>query len=215
MLFKNILLTSAVALASIASAVPTVIQERGTMVTVTTDNETATIEALDSSVVTADLTSTKRQVTLAADALVISIIDKVQTIIQNMIDSDVNRRQSFTQQVVGSAVIQFPGKNIAMSNVGYTFTGSTITTQRAVYDAKVGSNVDFFPPHVLVGPYRGKNEQPMTSWFSTLDILSRLMEMVDSRTGATASAPVARPAVEERSSNARCPATDTWEQLVI
>lgn len=60
-----------------------------------------------------------------------------------MIDSDVNRRIYYTQQVVGSAVIQFPGKNIVMANVGYEFTGTPITIQRAVYDAKVGSNVDF------------------------------------------------------------------------
>ena len=73
----------------------------------------------------------------------VSIIDKVTAIVQNMIDGDTTRRQSFTQQVVGSAAIQFPNKKIVMSNVGYSFEGTTITTQRAVYDAKVGSNVDF------------------------------------------------------------------------
>jgi hypothetical protein len=48
----------------------------------------------------------------------------------------------FTQQVVGTAAIQFPGKNIVMSNVGYTFTGTALTTQRAVYNAKIGSDVE-------------------------------------------------------------------------
>jgi hypothetical protein len=48
---------------------------------------------------------------------------------------------SFTQQVVGTAAIQFPGKNIVMANVGYTFQGTALTVQRAVYNAKIGSDV--------------------------------------------------------------------------
>lgn len=44
---------------------------------------------------------------------------------------------------MGSAEIDFPGKNIVMANVGYGFTGKTITVQRAIYDAKVGSDVTF------------------------------------------------------------------------
>lgn len=51
-----------------------------------------------------------------------------------------------TQQVVGTLAIEFPGKNIVMSNVGYTFTGTPLAKSNIVYNAKVGSDVTYASP---------------------------------------------------------------------
>lgn len=72
-----------------------------------------------------------------------TVITKVVDYVQGLIDGDIARRQKFTQRVVAEVRAQFPGYNVVMSNVGYSFTGTTISKSSTSYNAKVGSNVSY------------------------------------------------------------------------
>ncbi|KAH8666043.1 hypothetical protein BGZ60DRAFT_61017 [Tricladium varicosporioides] len=111
-------------------------------VIVSSNNETATI---NSSVDLSGLPSQPDSIDGSVDisSIITYVLDKVGSLIQGMIDSDIKRRIQLTQQVVGTLAIEFPGKNIILSNVGYTFTGTPLAKSNIVYNAKVGSDVTF------------------------------------------------------------------------
>ncbi|KAH6678737.1 hypothetical protein B0J14DRAFT_330909 [Halenospora varia] len=141
------------ALASFAAAAPAPIDNPNAglaildkrVVTVSSDNETASIT---SSVDLSGLPSQPDSIDGSVDitSIITYVLDKVGSLVQNMIDSDIKRRIQLTQQVVGTLAIEFPGKNIVMSNVGYTFTGTPLAKSNIVYNAKVGSDVTYASP---------------------------------------------------------------------
>jgi NADH dehydrogenase FAD-containing subunit len=53
------------------------------------------------------------------------------------------RRQRFTQETVSAVSIQFPGKTVVMSNVGYSLSCTPDVKSSTSYNAKVGSNVSY------------------------------------------------------------------------
>jgi len=59
-------------------------------------------------------------------------------------DADVNlqRRQCFTQETVSAVSIQFPGRSVVKSNVGYSLTCMSKVIQHTSYK-EVGSNVRY------------------------------------------------------------------------
>ncbi len=93
-----------------------------------------------------------------AAGAVAEVIGKVVDLIQGLIDGDtavsfpsewlmiscwenLQRRQRFTQETVSAVSVQFPGRSVVMSNVGYSLTCTPEVIQHTSYKAKVGSNV--------------------------------------------------------------------------
>lgn len=57
-----------------------------------------------------------------------------------MVNDDIKRRQAFTQNAA-ARMRAATGKNIAVSNVGYTVDAADKTVVATDYNAKVGSDV--------------------------------------------------------------------------
>ncbi|KAH6691255.1 hypothetical protein F5X68DRAFT_259350 [Plectosphaerella plurivora] len=78
----------------------------------------------------------------AANA-VLGIASKVNLLIQQTINKDLEGRRKFTQDVARQTAAAFPGRGVVVCNVGFGTTG-TIQSQNTVrYDAKLGTTVTF------------------------------------------------------------------------
>ncbi|RYN17924.1 hypothetical protein AA0115_g11564 [Alternaria tenuissima] len=81
--------------------------------------------------------------TSAAGAIA-DVVDKVVQLVQGMIDDDLARRRTFTQNTAKDVAAQFPGHSVIVCNVGYSLSGSgDQLVYSTSYNAKVGSDVTF------------------------------------------------------------------------
>ncbi|KAE9370856.1 hypothetical protein N431DRAFT_442638 [Stipitochalara longipes BDJ] len=141
MLAKNVLTVLSVAFATLSSASP--LEKRA--VTVFTDTGSASITPAIATQQVVSPDAADGDVGGKADAAgaVAEVIRKVVNLIQGLIDGDTVRRQRFTQETVSAVSVQFPGRSVVMSNVGYSLTCTPEVIQHTSYNAKIGYNVSY------------------------------------------------------------------------
>ncbi|RYN70872.1 hypothetical protein AA0117_g10088 [Alternaria alternata] len=80
----------------------------------------------------------------SAAGAVADVVNKVVQLVQGMIDDDLARRRTFTQNTAKDVAAQFPGHSVIVCNVGYSLSGSgDQLVYSTSYNAKVGSDVTF------------------------------------------------------------------------
>ncbi|KAF2085435.1 hypothetical protein K490DRAFT_58822 [Saccharata proteae CBS 121410] len=73
-----------------------------------------------------------------------TIVNQTVTLVQQMVDEDIERRKEFTQKVSADVTAEFPGQSVIVCNVGYSLTGDgDQLVYSTSYNAKVGSDVTF------------------------------------------------------------------------
>ncbi|KZL82340.1 hypothetical protein CI238_12173, partial [Colletotrichum incanum] len=146
MLFKNILTTSVLGLASFGVSSPVPAAERGVIVSSDTGS-------LDIGQV---ITDVKREIVARQElapragnsgelaSAILTIVSQVNNLIPGLIQGDLANRRVFTQRVAAAVSQQNPGLSVVVCNVGYSVTGNPAQSVTSVsYNAKVGSNVSF------------------------------------------------------------------------
>ncbi|KAH8774978.1 hypothetical protein F5882DRAFT_464666 [Hyaloscypha sp. PMI_1271] len=141
MLAKTLLIVFSFVFAALSSASP--LEKRA--VTVFTDTGSASITPAIATTEVLSPDAADGDIGGKADAVgaVADVISKVVDLIQGLIDGDTVRRQRFTQETVSAVSVEFPGRSVVMSNVGYSLTCTPEVIQHTSYKAKVGSNVSY------------------------------------------------------------------------
>jgi len=100
---------------------------------------------------------------------IIDIGNKVDKIVQGIIDADIKRRQQFTQQTVAGLRQKFPTTNFVMSNVGYSFNGNMITKQQVFYHNHIGAKVSFDVIAFKHGTFQLQGDGGFQNWAAITD----------------------------------------------
>jgi len=100
---------------------------------------------------------------------IIDIGNKVDKIVQGIIDADIKRRQQFTQQTVAGLRQKFPSTNFVMSNVGYSFTGHEIAKQQVFYHNHIGAKVSFDVIAFKHGTFQLQGDGGFQNWAAITD----------------------------------------------
>ncbi|TPX09859.1 uncharacterized protein E0L32_008881 [Thyridium curvatum] len=164
MRFSTCVLSYSLLTAAWGIALPEALK-RDVSLTVHTDNETAQISVPTTSTVVTPNAVNGPAIGNGADVAgaVADIVDKVVNLIQKLVDNDIKRRQTFTQNVVARAR-QETGLNVIMSNVGYTFDGTVVSRTSTKYKAKVGSDVSFDVITFESGTFDLKGDGGFQNW---------------------------------------------------
>jgi len=89
--------------------------------------------------------------------------------VHKIIAEDVKRRQEFTKQTVASLRQRFPKLNFIMSNVGYSFTGKTVTKTQVMFHNKIGRAVSFDVISFHHGKFQLQGDGGFQNWACMVD----------------------------------------------
>ncbi|KAL9949697.1 hypothetical protein D7B24_006773 [Verticillium nonalfalfae] len=79
----------------------------------------------------------------SAATAILGIAEKINLLIQQTIDKDLEGRRKFTQDVAARTAAAFPGRGVVVCNVGFKTTGTVVQQTTVRYDAKLGTTVTF------------------------------------------------------------------------
>ncbi|KAM0282980.1 hypothetical protein ACHAQH_002791 [Verticillium albo-atrum] len=79
----------------------------------------------------------------SATRAVLGIASKINLLIEQTIEKDLEGRRKFTQEVARDTAAAFPGHGVVVCNMGFGTTGTIAHQQTVRYNAKLGTTVTF------------------------------------------------------------------------